>query len=65
VGLSTRRQISQYDEAQNDHDKRIRALEVTVATKGDITALYERVTDIGDQMNAQHATILKTLLGKQ
>lgn len=45
-----------------EHDQRISSLERSVATKSDITALHERMTEIGDQMNEQHATILKTLL---
>lgn len=61
---------------QDRHDQRLNALESTVATKGDITAVYERVNALADQsreqyadlsnrMNEQHAAILQTIIEKR
>lgn len=58
------REFRRFDAFTEDHEKRLRTLEGTVATKGDIAELYERVNQIGDQMNAQHTTILNRLLDR-
>lgn len=65
----TRRKVNEWDERQEEHSVRIRALEVDHITKEDVTALYERIGEIQSQgnamqiqQNAQHTQLLNTLL---
>ena len=60
----TRRQVSKWDAQAEDHSVRIRTLEATAATKGDISAVFDRVAEIGDTMNQQHAQILTLLVNR-
>lgn len=46
---------------QDDHSMRIRALETDRVTKGDITAVYERVNELSDQSARQHEMTLKMI----
>jgi hypothetical protein len=69
VTWGTRRQVKQWDDSQAAQDRRhealdtrLRSLENQVATKGDITALYERVNSIGEESAARHAEILRLLI---
>lgn len=57
----TRRHIAQYDQQRQDMELRVRALESTVATKGDISYLADRLTEISDRSTDQNTAILKML----
>lgn len=46
---------------QDAHDERLRALENDRVTKGDITAVYERITDLSEQSARQHEMTLRVL----
>jgi hypothetical protein len=46
---------------QDGHERRIRALEQDRVTKGDITAVYERIKDLSDQSSKQALAILRAL----
>jgi hypothetical protein len=63
-------------EKQDSHDDRIRALETDRVTKGDITAVYERVNQLAEQsrdqyddlstrMGNQHTTLLRTIISQR
>ncbi|MEY4761264.1 MAG: hypothetical protein RLZZ200_1120 [Pseudomonadota bacterium] len=46
---------------QDDHSLRIRALETDRVTKGDITAVYERIEDLSKQSARQHEMSLRVI----
>ena len=49
---------------QQEHDLRLRTLESTMATKGDITAVYEKVGELSNQSSSQYSALMNTLLGR-
>ena len=55
------RQVRKHD----DLEKRVNALESTVATKGDITYLANRLTEIGDRSDDQNSQILRILVNRK
>ncbi len=50
---------------QDRHEKRLAELEKTVATKGDITAVYEKLSDLQVQSHQHHTQLLNTILNKR
>lgn len=46
---------------QDAHDERIRMLENDRVTKGDITAVYERIDDLSKQSARQHEMTLRAM----
>jgi hypothetical protein len=46
---------------QDAHDERLRALESDRVTKGDITAVYERIEDLSKQSARQHVMALRVI----
>ena len=54
---NTRRHIAK----QDAHDERLRLLETDRVTKGDITAVYERIDMLSKQSARQHEMTLKTI----
>ena len=46
-------------------EKRLALLEATTATKGDITAVYERLNALADQSSTQYNTLLNTILNQR
>jgi hypothetical protein len=53
----TKRHIAKQDE----HSRKIRALEIDRVTKGDITAVYERIEELSKQSARQHEMSLRAM----
>ena len=57
LAWNAKRQVAKAD----DHSVRIRALEADRVTKGDITAVYERIEDLSKQSARQHEMALRVI----
>ena len=55
------REVKRYDATAKDHTERLRTLETDRVTKGDITAVYDRLNKLSDRAEERHSELLRRI----